>query len=270
MHLLLRVLDVTPHRFSLAALHNAFYWCIANLLLLGLVGCLGLNNVPVFVANAPLLPLENVPLVILSVFITYDSLRFALKVTASVAKLRELGGYDLFLLVPNGELTSVLNICRAYRFRLDGALVGFRALLVLAVVSVGLMLLTASSGSPSAVSGIVVITAWVVLPGLARCVDYLQSFTAASLIALLASQRENRGEAQAWVVGGFLGTQLALYAVFGILLSGLSLFPSSNGSLLRFVSDVYDWGVIAPLIFVLMRELINALLWHAVRQRLAD
>jgi hypothetical protein len=261
VHLLLRVLHVEPYT-PFAMMHSAWIWVMINFFVsLGILQKL----LSLHLSVGSILWIDSL---LLSLLITLDSLRFALKIIASISKLREIGNYDLYALLPAGEFASVFNICRTHRFRLDSTIRGIKSLLIVLVVGMSCALSFLISLGNSGIFELLVI--WILFAGLVRCIDYVQSFVAATLIALLASQHQNRSEVQIWTISGFLGLQIALYIVLFPLLINIPFFWQDNEFFPRRLDDTYLWWliVLAPILFVLCRELINFVLWQAVKRRL--
>jgi hypothetical protein len=259
INLLLRVLRVGSPKVTRAPLHNVWVWVILNII----VSALLCFNVPREIGSTLWV---NSP--ILALFITFDSLSFALKANTTLSKWREQGNYDVFMLLPAGMLASLLNICRAYRFPLEGTIHGVKTLLFITLFVVGYILaLAASPGNFE----VLWLTLFILLTGLFRCIDYMQSFVTATLLVLLANQRQDRYDTQVLVIGGFLGLQIILYVVLIPLLSNTPLLwvrgpiSFSGGSNVLYL---FWMAIFAPLIFVLCRELINFALWQAVKRRL--
>jgi hypothetical protein len=265
IHLLLRVLRIKSYTSDLEIMHHAWTWVVLSFMVSLLIsfGSSRLTIDTVFWLISLFLS-----------FISFDSLPFAISAVSTISKWRKLANYDLFALLPNGELTSVLNLCRVHRAYLSGAIRGVKSLLIVIVLIAILLFLGFSddAGSYEAGFGIVflMLVVAVLLIGLLTFVIYLQSFVSATLIAMLASQYRNQREAQVSVIGGFLGMQLVLYGGLLPFLINLPFF----GRQYELSSDRYDemylvWLIMfVPLIFIGCREVINFLLWQAVKRRL--
>ena len=92
----------------------------------------------------------------------------------------------------------------------------------------------------------------------------------ATLVAILISQTRRESNVQARVIGGVITLQIVFY--WGVV-SLLSIFSNYIYFYsITLYSDprlYYFWGIfMSPLIFTLCRELVNFVLWQAVKRRL--
>jgi hypothetical protein len=262
----LRLLRVKTYTSWLELMHNAWAWTVLSLIVTIAVW--------IILGNSRL-TIEVVFWVIwlvLSLFVTFDSLSFALRTVSSISKWHRLGGYDLFALLPAGEFGGLLNVCRTHRAYLNGTI---RGVLSLVIVILGMTALAISLNAQPASfeSGFgfifVMMVLFVLLTGLWRLIDYVQSLVSATLIALFVNRHHQR-EARMRVISGFLGMQFLLYGgVLPLLITLPYILLGDTTAIYRNGNLYFIWLVVfTPSIFIAVRELINFALWQAVKRRL--
>jgi hypothetical protein len=256
---LTRVLH-SPHRVnSRTPLNNAWTWIAINFFM-NIVACSSLFEVS-FLNVISFFSIGSFVIPIITMLI---ALGFSLRVTQMISRQREVGNFDLFAVLPEGELAAALFITRAYRHPLEGEVRGFKWVVILTVISIGVALFRLVSG----ISAIAVFPAWFLAGGMELFVGYIQSLVAAAALSLLLSQRRNPSVAQGGLVGSFFLLQLVFYIASGAVLNAvaLNMFAAANqGDTL----PIYLWVVvIQPILLISVREFINFLLWQAVKRQL--
>lgn len=272
--MLVRTLRVKRPAGGVSRLSNVWTWVILSFL-----SNLSLSLGSFYFAYSSFILSMAMPLMtsvsfLIPIFITFVTLRYALQISNAIAGQREIGSYDLFALLPAGEFANMLNITRAHRHPLQGALTGVvSSLLLYALVWI------VTAGFPLSLTGSLVglsTVAYYALPvlgqGIASFADYLQSFVAATLIAILASQRAKPGQAQVTLIGSFIALQVALYVIVGGFSAQFANFMvyssvTATRSLYLFTSYSLYW-IIQSVIMIGVREVINAALWWAVRREM--
>jgi hypothetical protein len=260
---------------GVAYLSNVWTWIVLSFLLSSLTNFLN----SYFFMSSPMgrnmaTALVSVLPFLLQVFITVVCLRYALHFTNAISAQRETGNYDLFATLPAGEFVSVMNIARTYRHPLQGVISGS----ISAVLLLGLLILVTASAPISFNPAFVDVNnlAFTILPvmvtGIGHFVNYLQSFVAVTLISLLVSQRQQRGETSMWLVGSFLALQIAFYIVaVGVssLTGGVRYYTiiGSFGPSLIFLSYTLYLGA-QVFIMIAVREAVNAVLWRLVKRQM--
>jgi hypothetical protein len=257
--ILLRVLHAPVRVNRRTLLNNAWTWVVINVFM-NFIACTAVFEV----SFTSMISFYSIGALLIPFITMLIALGFSMRVAQMIARQREVGNFDLFAALPEGELSAALFIARAYRHPLEGEVRGFRWLVILTILSLGIALFSLVSG----LSALAVFPAWFLSGGVERFVGYLQSLVAATAIALLVSQRRNPSEAMGWLVGGFFVLQVLFYIASGALLNAFALtvfapFGQDNSLL------IYVWVVILqPLLLIFVREFINYLLWQAVRRRL--
>ncbi|MFN8376411.1 MAG: hypothetical protein U0694_26510 [Anaerolineae bacterium] len=208
-----------------------------------------------------------------ALFNTLRSLHFALKLTTSLSRLYEQGDAPLLGLLPADDLTRALDIVRTHRYPLPSTVGGVISLPLGLLLMILWFVLVSASENTYVVdfSGIFAVAGlWLMLTGLLRYVDYVQSFMTALLLALLITPERERAAAQARVFVGFVFLQLALYLGLSPLLFALPQLLQPEAAFRLQYDTPYFWWIIlfTPLCFVLCRELINLVLWRQVRRSL--
>jgi hypothetical protein len=150
---------------------------------------------------------------IIPLLITILSLRFVWQVVNALNRLYATGNYELLALMPSGQLPHVLDACRLIRYPSDWTIH------LTSVYVIGLLIILILTNFLQLFTPLLLLLR--VITGVAHYVDYLQSFVMASLLAMLASQRQKRSEAQAAALGGFLAIQIMLYLVGVVFLGGV-------------------------------------------------
>jgi hypothetical protein len=240
-----QVLRLKGHALSMAAFSHVLVWMFMNVVF------------SKWLLDAGIYDISSV--LILRLAITGMSLFFAVKVATAISKQREFASFDLFRILPRGELTTVFNIARVYRDPRDGMIRDYLLGLVFAFIIAGYTWVNPVPVTPDTFLGITLF------------VDYLQSFVTATLIAFIVTQHQERIRALLWLVIGFLVMQVMLY--LGLTLALERLMD------LEFVSQrinpdtdwrVYEYwrAILQPLVFIFCRELVNLALWQAVKRRL--
>jgi hypothetical protein len=254
-----RVLHSPSRVNARTPLNNTFTWIAINFFM-NVVACTSLFEVS-FINVISFFPIGSFVIPFITMLI---ALGFSLRVTQMISRQREVGNFDLFAVLPEGELAAALFIARAYRHPFEGEVRGFKWALILTVVSIGVALFCLVSG----ISAIAVFPAWYLVGGMELFVGYIQSLVAAAALSLLFSQRRNPSIAQGALVGSFFLLQLVFYISSGAVLNAfaLNMFArSEQGNTL----PIYLWiVVIQPLLLISAREFINFLLWQAVKRRL--
>ncbi|MFN8374017.1 MAG: hypothetical protein U0694_14220 [Anaerolineae bacterium] len=274
--LLVRVLRVKHPARGVSYLSNVWTWIVISFL----------SDFPtslgsLYFAYAALtmslsLPTFNSINFVSPALISFVTLRYATRVLNAINTQRTGGSYDLFALLPAGEFTNVCNILRAHRHPLQGVAVG-----IIPAVLLCLLLWGMTAGYPlsfgSSLEGfnnVAYFALPVMLRGIASFVDYVQAFSAATLIALLASRRQQRSEAQITLIGGFLALQVGLYVIvggFSAQLANLLVFSVSNFTRATFMIMSYSsLLLLQSLILIAMREVVNGVLWNWVRLQFED
>lgn len=272
--MLVRALRVKRPAGGVSRLSNVWMWVILSFL-----SNLSVSLGSFYFAYSSLILSMAMPLMtsvsfLIPIFTTFVTLRYALNISNAIAAQRQIGSYDLFALLPAGEFANVLNITRVYRHPLQGMVTGMVSALVLF-----LLVWIVTAGFPLSLTGNLIglsTVAYYALPvmalGISSFVDYLQSFVAATLIAILASQNAKPGQAQVTLVGSFIALQLALYVIvggFSAQFANYMVYSSftATRSLYLFTSYSLYW-ILQSIIMIGVREIINAALWAWVRRQM--
>ncbi len=272
--MLRRALRVKQVAGGVSYLSNVWAWVIISFLT---TINISMGNFYLVYSSFSLSVLRTTPFTSLSfmiyVLITIVCLRYAVRLTNAIALQREIGNYELFALLPAGEFTNVMNIARAHRHPLQGKLMGVGSALALAALVWAVTVWYPLSLNPTLIglNRVAYFALPVLVRGMASFVDYLQAFVAATLIAILASQRQKRGEPQLWTIGGFVALQILLYVIVGGLgaqLVAQVLYNSNSLTSTMFLFLSPTLLLAQSVVLIAVREAINFGLWRLVKRQL--
>lgn len=267
-----RMLSI-KHRSTGSQLSNIWVWVIISFTVSVITGILGrfiLRSPSMVVMGLPLLSIIGlwIPL-----FILFLSLRYALRLSSTIHKQREIGNYALFALFPAGEFSSLLNIARAYRHPQQGRIIGILTFVILFGVAVAVTLRFPDNMFLNSFSlrfdPVAANVPSVMLRGLISFIDYLQSFMAAILIAILTMQQDEHENVQFLFIIRFIGLQIALYIISSAVGTWFMFVALRGLSQSDLLFSVFSTSLIfhSP-ILIICREIANFALWWIVQRRL--
>jgi hypothetical protein len=201
--------------------------------------------------------------------IAFICLQFGVRLVSTISRQRVEGRYDLFRLLPAGEFVSLIDIVRAFRYPYDGRIRGEMALFLVVYIFAccfSVFGVSVTPFSPAQILSLETMPLW----GVVSLVEYLQTFVATILIAILISHSQSSTNTQVSFVAWFIVLQVSffmLHYLFTSTVAGLNIITSASGNLN--MSGLFFWSVlIKPLTFIGCSELVNFVLWQAVKRRL--
>jgi hypothetical protein len=215
------------------------------------------------------------PFIVLPLVIIFSCLNMTLRIAATLAHQHELDRFELLSITPIGILRTAIDISRVHSKELreyieivrsfGGASVVF--ILNVSVLAFGISLNSTQPNSNNFALFVGLLGFLFVVVALYH--DCRQSFILGVVIGILAGSVRERMTARVWALGGYVGIQLSLYVLLGLLFSLLiELFGE-----MRFLN--VDLRLLGVIILVTLghfsaREIVIRLLWRHLRQSLND